>query len=226
MKTKYDAHDEIYKTRRATGKPGWQDSDSLENTLARLAGKLTNVYVPQSGRALELGCGAGDQSLLLSEMGYDAHGVDISPTAIDWAREKAVKRRLQAKFQVGSVLDLAGFADDYFDLVLDGYCFHCIIGPDRARFLASARRVLKPKAVLHVATMCGEVTSESLLAKLDLESRCVLDQDGVATRYVGLPEDILTEIQSAGFQVLEWNVMPRTDADNDMDELQVWATRD
>ncbi len=226
MKTKYDAHDEIYKVRRAAGKTGWQDSDSLEDTLARLAGKITSVYAPQSGRTLELGCGAGDLSLFLAEVGYDVHGVDISPTAIDWAREKAVNRRLQANFQVGSVLDLADFADEYFDIVLDGYCFHCIIGPDRARFLASARRVLKPKAVLHVATMCGEVTSESLLAKLDLESRCVLDQDGVATRYVGLPEDILAEIQSAGFQVLEWNIKPRTNADNDMDELEVWAARD
>lgn len=137
---------------------------------------------------------------------------------------RAVERGLQANFQVGSVLDLADFRDGTFDFVLDGYCFHCIIGPDRAQFLASAWRVLKPGAVLHVATMCGEVTSVSLRSKLDGQSRCVLDQDGVATRYIGLPEDILTEIRTAGFQVLEWKIKPRTDAESDMDELLVWAT--
>jgi ubiquinone/menaquinone biosynthesis C-methylase UbiE len=226
MKTKYDAHDEIYRTRRAAGKPGWQDPESLKETLPGLAKKMMSVHAPQSGRILELGCGAGDLSLFLAEAGYDVHGVDIAPTAIDWAREKAVERGLQASFQVGSVLDLAEFRDGTFDFVLDGYCFHCIIGPDRARFLASAWRVLKPGAVLHVATMCGEVTSASLRAKLDLQSRCVLDQGGVATRYVGLPEDILTEIRTAGFQVLEWKIKPRTDAESDMDELLVWAARD
>ena len=226
MKTKYDAHDAIYRARRAEGKPGWQDPESLGKTLAGLAENMMSEHAPQSGRTLELGCGAGDLSLFLAEAGYDVHGVDIAPTAIDWAREKAVERGLQASFQVGSVLDLADFRDGTFDLVLDGYCFHCIIGPDRAQFLASAWRVLKPGAVLHVATMCGKVTSASLRAKLDVLSRCVLDQNGVATRYVGLPEDILMEIRTAGFQVLEWNIKPRTNAESDMDELQVWAARD
>lgn len=175
---------------------------------------------------LELGCGAGDLSLFLAEAGYEAHGVDIAPSAIDWAREKAVTRGLQANFRVGSVLELSAFQDGYFDLVLDGYCFHCIIGPDRARFLASAMRVLKPGAVLHLATMCGEVTSGTLRAKLDPESRCVVDQDGVATRYIGLPKDILDEVRTAGFRVLEWGVKPRGDGEVEMDELLLWAAKE
>jgi len=73
--------------------------------------------------------------------------------------------------------------------------------------------------------MCGEVTSTALRAQLDLASRCILDQNGVATRYIGLPDDILTEVRTAGFQVLGWKIRPRSEAEGEMDELQVWAAR-
>ncbi len=75
-----------------------------------------------------------------------------------------------------------------------------------------------------MATMCGEVTSDALRSVLDPESRCVLDPNGVATRYIGLPEDILSEIEASGFQLLASKVRPRRDVESDMDELQVWAT--
>ena len=202
MKTNYAAHDAIYEARRAAGKPGWQEPQSLRDTLASLAERMGSEHAPRSGRVLELGCGAGDLSLTLAEDGYEVHGVDIAPTAIDWAREKAAARCLSAHFQVGSVLEFAGLREGFFDLVLDGYCFHCIIGPDRARFLASARRALKPGGVLHVATMCGEVTSDALRSVLDPASRCDLDSDGEATRYNGLPEASRREIEASGFRVL------------------------
>ena len=224
MKTNYAAHDAIYEARRAAGKPGWQEPQSLRDTLASMAERMKSEHAPRSGRVLELGCGAGDLSLALAEHGYEVHGVDIAPTAIDWAREKAAARGLSAHFEAGSVLELPGLREGFFDMVLDGYCFHCIIGPDRARFLASARRALKPGGVLHVATMCGEVTSDALRSVFDPASRCVLDADGVATRYIGLPEDILSEIEASGFQVLASKVRPRRDVERDMDELQVWAT--
>ena len=43
-------------------------------------------------------------------------------------------------------------------------------------------------------------------------------------RDIGLPEDILSEIQASGFQLLASKVQPRRDVESDMDELQVWAT--
>ena len=224
MKTNYIGHDEIYKTRKAEGRPGWQDADSLKETLATLEEELKAEHAPKSGKLLELGCGAGDFTLWLVAKGYDVHGVDIAPTAIDWARENAKERNLKADYRVGNVLDLGGYAADYFDLVLDGHCFHCIIGEDRKLFLSSARRVLKSGAFFHVVTMCGEVTGSEWRKRFDPRSRCMLGEDGVATRYLGLPEDILEEIRSARLQVLDWRIKARKDED-DADELLVWATK-
>jgi ubiquinone/menaquinone biosynthesis C-methylase UbiE len=69
--------------------------------------------------------------------------MDISPTAIQWAIEKAGQRGLVARFQEGDVRDLSRYASDTFEVVLDGHCFHCIIGDDRAHFMSEAFRVLK-----------------------------------------------------------------------------------
>ena len=216
MKTDYIAHDEEYKRRKAEGRPGWQDRDTLEEAFQ-------SEHVPEGGPALELGCGAGDLTLWLAGKGYVAYGVDIAPTAIEWAREKALERNVTADFRVGSVVDLCGYPDGFFDVVLDGHCFHCIIGHDRSLFLASARRVLKPEGVLLVATMCGEVRDAGLREKFDSESRCIVSQ-GVAVRYIGLAEDILNEVTDAGFHVLNWEIKPRNpDDDADQDELMVWA---
>jgi ubiquinone/menaquinone biosynthesis C-methylase UbiE len=122
----------------------------LAENLARLDRLLARCPFPAGARVLELGCGAGDLSLRLAERGLDATGVDVSPAAVEWARQKAASRGLAAAFRVRDVPDLRDFADSGFDGVLDGYCLHCVIGPDRAKVLAAARRVLRPGGLLHV----------------------------------------------------------------------------
>ena len=221
MKTNYIAHDEIYKQRKAEGRPGWAVEEVVAENVAALEEVLEHEYIPKSGRLLELGCGAGDLTLWLAGRGYDAYGLDIAPFAIEWAKEKARERDIAADFRVGDVLDLRDYPDDFFDLVLDGHCFHCIIGEDRKLFLASARRVLKPGAPLLVATMCGEVTGAHVREHFDPQSRCVVNE-GIAVRYIGLAGDILDEIRSAGFHVLNWKIKARKD-DDEQDDLLVVA---
>ena len=207
MKTDYALHDRQYQKRRAAGEPGWNDAETIANNNGKLAAALAAGYYPKHGKALELGCGAGDLSLELAARGYDVSGVDIAPTAIEWARDKAQERGLSADFQVGSVLDLASYADNTFDLVLDGYCLHCIIGDDRAKFYAAARRVLKPGGLLHINTMWDDGNLDAL-GGFDPETRCQI-WDGVALRYFGLPDELLAEATAAGFDIIWSKTYPR-----------------
>ncbi len=209
MKTGYLLHDRQYQKRRAAGKLGWGDADDVADNCTPLGVTLAADCYPKSGRVLELGCGAGDLSLELAKRGYEVSGVDIAPAAIEWARDKARERGLSADFQVGSVLDLAGYADASFDMVLDGYCLHCIIGDDRPKFYAAARRVLKPGGMLHINTMWADtlLTDESL-GGYDPQTRCQI-WDGVALRYFGLPEELLAETAAAGFEIVQSQVCPR-----------------
>ncbi len=209
MKTEYSLHDRQYQKRRAAGKLGWNDADAAADNLTQLGMALAADYYPKSGRVLELGCGAGDLSLELARRGYEVSGIDIAPAAIEWARDKARERGLNADFQVGSVLDLANYADASFDMVLDGYCLHCIIGDDRPKFYAAARRVLRPGGLLRVNTMwADDLLTEESLGGYDPQTRCQI-WDGVALRFFGLPEELLAEASAASFEIVKSQVCPR-----------------
>ncbi|HEX4829487.1 MAG TPA: class I SAM-dependent methyltransferase [Trebonia sp.] len=129
--------------------PGWDasyaDTDSApwdigrpQPAFARLAseGRLT-------GRVVDSGCGTGENALLAASAGADVTGVDIAPTAIARAREKAAERGLAAVFEVGDALDLGrrGLAAD---TVIDSGVFHIFDDADRARYVASLADVLGP----------------------------------------------------------------------------------
>jgi SAM-dependent methyltransferase len=120
----------------------------------------------------------------------------------------------------GNVVDLAGLPDECFGFVLDSHCLHCIIGEDRAAFFKSAARVLVPGGYFPVETMCGPV-KEGTLEGYDPGSRCVVI-NGIASRYLGLPDDILGEITGAGFRILEHRV---TQEDDEHPDLTVEATK-
>jgi len=220
MRTDYEGHDSAYRKLKADGKIGWSSTGDIDILSANVERLVQAGHVPKSGRLLELGCGAGDLSLRLHGRGYELHGIDISITAVEWAQEKATQGGIQAEFKVGNVLDLKGYPDSYFDAVLDGHCFHCIIGEDRKRFLASARRVLRSDGVLMIATMCNEPGVGWAKEHFDSASRNMIADNGVAVRHLGRAEDILQEVSDAGLAVRHWEVIPAPDK-ADQDELLI-----
>jgi SAM-dependent methyltransferase len=77
------------------------------------------------GRALDLGCGTGTNSIYLAQRGFAVVGVDFSPAAIELAREKARQAGAAVDFQIGDVTQL-DFLREPFDFVLDIGCFHSL----------------------------------------------------------------------------------------------------
>ncbi len=217
-KTWYEGHDQAYKKRKASGYTGWDNSDGTVSNISNFLDAFANPHVPKSGLVLELGCGAGDISIALARLGYSLTGIDISETAISWAKDKAETSGLQIDFKTCNVLDISLFADNYFDIVLDSHCFHCIIGDDRQKFLKEARRVLKKDGLFISGTMCGDFDAVN-----DAENRLIIVQ-GIATRYIGKPEAIIGEIMTAGFSVYDSKILEKKN-NNDCDELFVWAVK-
>lgn len=201
MKTDYQGHDAAYRQLKADGKVGWDKTPAAYEAIERqLKSIIDSCKIPSQGRLLEMGCGAGNISLWLEKQGYEVTGVDISPTAIEWARSKALDVGATAKFYVGNVLDMSFLEDGQFNIVIDGHCLHCIIGDDRRAFLSEALRVLKPGGTLLIDTMCGPVIGTQL-AGYDPKTRCTV-LNGVATRYFGLPAEVEKEVIDAGFRLI------------------------
>ena len=46
----------------------------------------------QPCKTIDLGCGAGNYAIYLAQQGFEVTGIDISPTAIEIAREQAKKK--------------------------------------------------------------------------------------------------------------------------------------
>ncbi|MFJ2210953.1 class I SAM-dependent methyltransferase [Streptomyces sp. NPDC101062] len=105
------------------------------------------------GRALDLGCGPGRNALYLASRGFRVDAVDLSPAALDWARERARDAGADLRFHLGDAfaLDPAELGGPY-DLIQDSGCFHHLPPHRRISYLALVDRVLAPGG--HLALTC------------------------------------------------------------------------
>jgi len=136
MVSDYDEWDQIYRE---------YPLDSLGWELGKPRSILVE-YVEQGlvtkGKALDLCCGAGTNTVYLAEKGFEVTGIDVSQRALEYARVKAVQAHVLVSFVKQSFVDLA-FADGWCDFVFDMGCFHHVVPADRDRFIAGVHRVLK-----------------------------------------------------------------------------------
>lgn len=224
MKTDYLGHDRAYQRKRQDPNfEGWS-SGYEEDWYNSWLPLIQKPYFPKQGKLLELGCGAGNLSIRFVKAGYEVVGVDIAPTAINWARENAVKLGINAQFLETNVIQLAEIEDASMDIALDGRCFHCLIGSDRLLFLRNVHRILKPKGIFAINTMCNEVPENApWVADFDPRSRCIM-QGEIATRYIGDSNQILQEIIGANFRILNMEIMPPKDGE-DIADLRAIAIK-
>jgi len=95
------------------------------------------------GRALDLGCGTGTNTIYLARHGWEAVGVDFAMLAIWRARRKAGRAGLECRFYRADVTDLS-FLANRFDLVLDIGCLHSLSQEARLRYAAEVTRLVRP----------------------------------------------------------------------------------
>ncbi|MFX0579404.1 class I SAM-dependent methyltransferase [Nocardia nepalensis] len=99
------------------------------------------------GRVLEVGCGTGEQTLMVAALGLSAVGIDTASTAIEIARRKAQERDLEARFLVGNALELDRLGEQ-FDTVIDCGLFHAFSDAERIRYADSLAAVMPADARL------------------------------------------------------------------------------
>ena len=96
----------------------------------------------KKGKALDICCGAGTNTVYLAEKGFEVTGIDISPTAVEYGKKKAAQAEVHVTFRVQNFLELP-FEDGEFDFVFDMGCFHHVNVEDRLTFIKGVHRVLK-----------------------------------------------------------------------------------
>jgi SAM-dependent methyltransferase len=116
---------------------------------------------------LDVGCGTGEHTILLTRLGYDVLGVDAAPTAIEQARENAADKGVDARFEVADAMNLG--TEPVYDTIVDSALFHIFDDTDRPRYVASLHAACKPGASVHVLALSdkgrgfGPEVSESVI---------------------------------------------------------------
>lgn len=119
-----------FKERYKTGNIPW-DIGKPDFNLIETVGKKPI----KSCKALDIGCGTGDNSVWLAQKNFQVTGTDISGIAIEKAKEKASKRNVKCTFLVVDFLKdpIEGAP---FGFVFDRGCFHAYSsGRERKKFV-------------------------------------------------------------------------------------------
>lgn len=112
---------------------------------------LIKVNAKES-EVFEYGCGTGTGACLLANKGYSVDAMDISPTAIEIAKAKALERNLKVNYTNQDILALSGMNKEY-DIILDNYCLQSIVTDgDRSKLFSIVRSGLKKSGFYIIAT--------------------------------------------------------------------------
>jgi SAM-dependent methyltransferase len=101
------------------------------------------------GKALDIGCGTGDNSIYLAQHCWRATGVDFVDRAVDKARAKAAAKKIDVTFAQADATRLRseGIGSD-FDLIVDNGCLHGMNDGDRDAYVREVTAVAAPGARL------------------------------------------------------------------------------
>jgi ubiquinone/menaquinone biosynthesis C-methylase UbiE len=121
------------------------------------------------GRALDLGCGTGTDSIYLARHGWDVTGVDMVHEALAIARHNAAISGVQANFVQGDVTRLRELVQGDFDLLFDFGWFHTLPLDQRPTYVDCVSAVAAPGATFLLYGFAGSPRLAPILARVNLD---------------------------------------------------------
>ena len=120
----------------------YKNADHNDLSAIPWATLAPNVYLekhlsmnePCSGqKALVIGCGLGDDALILEKHGYEVEAIDISPSAIALARKRHPDSKVD--FHVGDIYDMPESSIGKYDFVYEGLTIQSLPPADREKLV-------------------------------------------------------------------------------------------
>jgi 2-polyprenyl-3-methyl-5-hydroxy-6-metoxy-1,4-benzoquinol methylase len=94
---------------------------------------------------LELGCGAGNNLWFAAREGFNVTGIDISESAIAYAKKRFSDEGLTGTFICGD-FSCVNKLEDRFDLVIDRSALGCTTKENAKKTIADLRTIMNPSA--------------------------------------------------------------------------------
>lgn len=194
-------HDEAFG--QQLRKDTWKYYAVAKSAYGRYGALLTAAASPGS-RALEYGCGPGSRAFDLARLGASVDGIDISPVAIELARETARREDLEQRtsFEVMNAEQLE-FPDDRFDLVCGTSIIHHL---DVERAYAEVARVLRPGGTAVFLEALGHNPAINAYRRLTPALRTE-DEHPLLMRDIAAARRYFTTVESEHFALLSLAAM-------------------
>ncbi|UPT78198.1 TPMT family class I SAM-dependent methyltransferase [Sulfurovum sp. XGS-02] len=104
---------------------------------------------PVSGKkALVIGCGLGDDALILEKHGYEVEALDISPSAIALAKKRHPDSRVD--FHVGDIYKMPESSVGRYDFVYEGLTIQSLPPADREKLVGIIASLVAKEGELFV----------------------------------------------------------------------------
>ena len=144
----------------------WQEAGNWERKITKYADKVPGIEgksalnflkkkLAVNAKILDIGCGGGRNSVLFAKNGFEAHGVDVSSSAVKLAEKLAIEEMVKADFRAGSVFGL-DYGRNYFDAFADFGCFHHLRKMQWKKYLDNVLKVLKKDGYFVLYTFSTE----------------------------------------------------------------------
>ena len=166
-----------------------------------LAGGVLEWLNAQPGEyILDMGCGDGQLTQRIADVGAHVLGVDASAEMVSAARERGIEAE-QAKAEA------LPFRDATFDAVFSNAVLHWVRGQDA--MLEQVHRVLKPGG-----RFVAEMGGHGNIAAIQVALTAVLERHGFGdreegTNYFPTAEGYSTRLMKQGFHVEQIGLIPR-----------------
>lgn len=135
----------------------WPFSEVVSDVL-----RLTSGSNRQQMKILEVGCGCCNNLWFVADAGFQVHGIDSSPTAIQYGDERLNGLGFEnVVLEVGDARDLP-WPSNYFDIVLDRAVVGFSTYQSMRQIILEANRVLRPGGLMLVYGVCGSGHSRKL----------------------------------------------------------------
>jgi 2-polyprenyl-3-methyl-5-hydroxy-6-metoxy-1,4-benzoquinol methylase len=141
------------------------DGDVIDTPVDKAMVQLAEERPP--GRALDLGCGTGQNSIWLATRGWTVTGIDIVPKAIAVAQARAAEAGVDVDFRVA---DVTVFEPEHaYDLVLSTYALPRV-GNGRDLALQMASDAVGPGGTLLICEFDASLADDGWMTREDLAS--------------------------------------------------------
>lgn len=166
------------------------------------------------GKALDIGCGNGRNSLYLAQNGWDVIGIDFSNTTIEWAIETAKANSINVDFLCQSIFEFENELDS-FDFIYDSGCFHHIKPHRRNQYLNIILKHLKKDG--YFAMTCFNLKGGANISDYDVY------RDYSMHGGLGFTEYKLKKILEPYFEIIEFREMKESYNDNVFGKSFLWT---